>query len=264
MGGDETIATHTSVNNSICTFYATWFCPYAQRAWIALCAKGVSYKWVEAVLYEGDSSSKKSLTVAEKQRLTPGFVECSPRGLVPALLHGQAKVFDSIPLMEYIEEAFEGLSLLPREPETRAYIRAAILLWSELVIRRFYTLLMATTREGIEKGTVALIAGIEEMIPYFSPTGPFFSDHGFSLFECSALPWFQRIVVLKAYKSFSLPEREPFNRLSKWYAACLTVPSYANTIVDSERLIASYVGYAENTGTSNCSQLTKSTSQSEL
>ena len=123
---------------------------------------------------------------------------------------------------------------------------------------------MATTREGIEKGTVALLAGLEEMAPYFSQTCPFFSDDGFSLFECSALPWFQRIVVIKAYRSFVLPEREPFNRLTAWYEACLAVPSYANTVVDSGRLISNYVGYAENTGTSNCAQLTKSQSQAEF
>jgi glutathione S-transferase len=250
-------AQHPRLDNTCCIFYSTWFCPYAQRAWIALESKGVPYKWVEVVLYEGDPSSKRALSLAEKQRLAPGFVECSPRGLVPALLHEDARVFDSIPVIEYIEEAFEGPGLMPKSFASKALIRAGIMLWSELVIRRFYTLLMATSQEDIEKGTSALLVGFEEMVPYFSNEGPFFSSHGFSLFECSALPWFQRLVVLKAYRSFSLPEREPFNRLTEWYDACLKVPSFARTIVDSSKLVSSYVGYANNTGNNNCTQLTK-------
>jgi glutathione S-transferase len=240
-----------------CTFYATWFCPYAQRAWIALESKGVSFDWVEAVLYEGDPSSKRALPLAEKQRLVPGFVECSPRGLVPALLHADAKVFESIPVMEYIEEAFDGPSLMPINFACKAQIRAGILLWSELVVRRFYSLLMATSRDAIEKGAAALLAGFEEMVPYFSNEGPFFSSHGFSLFECSALPWFQRLVVLKAYRAFSLPDTDPFNRLTLWYNACLRVPSFSRTIVDSSKLISNYAGYANDSGSNNCTQLTK-------
>jgi glutathione S-transferase len=259
--GHATIAQHVSTNNPSCTFYATWFCPYAQRAWITLEAKGVAFKWVEAVLYEGDPSSKKALPLAEKQRLTPGFVECSPRGLVPAMSHSDAKLFDSIPLMEYIEEAFEGPNLLPKNFATRAWIRAGILLWSELVIRRFYSLLMSTSRDAIEKCTAALLAGFEEMTVYFCKDGPFFCSEGFSLFECSALPWFQRLVVLKAYRGFSLPDREPFNRLVLWYDTCLTVPAYARTVVDNSKLVSSYIGYADSTGCSNCSQLTKNQEQ---
>ena len=36
-----------------CVFYATFFCPYAQRVWIALEAKrkAVRYTWVEVNLY---------------------------------------------------------------------------------------------------------------------------------------------------------------------------------------------------------------------
>jgi glutathione S-transferase len=262
--GEATIAQRMGTHSPSCTFYSTWFCPYAQRAWIALESKGISYKWVEAVLYEGDPSSKRALSLAEKQRLTPGFVECSPRGLVPALLHCDAKIFDSMPVMEYIEEAFEGPNLLPKALACRALIRTGILLWSELIIRRFYSLLMATTADAIEKDTAALLAGFEEMVPYFSNEGPFFSSDGFSLFECSALPWFQRIMVLEAYRSFSIPDREPFTRFTVWYDACLRVPAFSRTVVDSSNLISNYVGYANNSARNNCTEITKAQGKSQV
>ena len=32
--------------------YCSWFCPYAQRAWVALEEKGVEYQYVEINPYE--------------------------------------------------------------------------------------------------------------------------------------------------------------------------------------------------------------------
>ena len=66
--------------------YAGWFCPFAQRAWIALEELGVDYEYVECELYEGGPHTKKSLPLAEKRRRNgDAFVACCPRGLVPGL-----------------------------------------------------------------------------------------------------------------------------------------------------------------------------------
>eukprot|EP00292_Cryptomonas_paramecium_P033712 CAMPEP_0113714270 /NCGR_PEP_ID=MMETSP0038_2-20120614/32503_1 /TAXON_ID=2898 /ORGANISM="Cryptomonas paramecium" /LENGTH=207 /DNA_ID=CAMNT_0000641187 /DNA_START=674 /DNA_END=1294 /DNA_ORIENTATION=+ /assembly_acc=CAM_ASM_000170 len=131
------------------------------------------------------------------------------------------------------------------------------MLWSELVVRKFYSLLMSKTPEAVELEKQALLAGFEEMVPYFCRDGNFFSSHGFSMFECSALPWFQRLPVLRKYRGFALPDGEPYRRLTAWYEACLAVPCFARTVVDETRLVQCYVGYANGTGTSNCAQLTK-------
>ena len=54
--------------------YCSWFCPFAQRAWIALEEKGIDYQYVEINPYEVDNSepggyTKKALQLAEKERL---------------------------------------------------------------------------------------------------------------------------------------------------------------------------------------------------
>ena len=65
-------------------FFSSWFCPYAQRAWIALEELGVAYEWVEIQPYRlrpDGSASKNPKTIEQKRLEFPGFVESSPKGL---------------------------------------------------------------------------------------------------------------------------------------------------------------------------------------
>ena len=59
--------------------YCAWFCPFAQRAWIALLEKGVPFEYIEYNPY------------AEK---TPEFLKLNPRGLVPVLEVGGKSVYE--------------------------------------------------------------------------------------------------------------------------------------------------------------------------
>ena len=51
--------------------YSAWFCPFAQRTWIALLEKGVDFELVEINPYDK----------------TPEFLAVNPLGLVPTLVH---------------------------------------------------------------------------------------------------------------------------------------------------------------------------------
>lgn len=245
-------------------FWSAFYCPYAQRAWIALEMKQIAYEWKETILYEDLPSSKKSLSLEEK-RIANGddFIDCSPRGLIPALRHGDARVWDSLALIEYIEEAFPcpdyPLALMPTDFQQRAHIRAGMALFSEVVIRRFYAFLMAEGPEARNAAALAYAKGFDECAPFFEGS-PFFSPFGFSLFECSSLPWYQRTLsVLKHYRGFELNSNncKSFKQWETWYSACLDMPGFAKTIVDETRLIDNYKGYADGTATSNAAQLTK-------
>jgi len=48
------------------------------------------------------------------------FTSASPRGEVPALVDGGARIFDSTIILEYIEDKWPTPPLLPREPAGRA------------------------------------------------------------------------------------------------------------------------------------------------
>ena len=60
--------------------------PFVQRVWIALEAKGIPYQYIEVDPY------KKPETL----------LEVNPRGLVPAIRHGNWGCYESTVLLEYV------------------------------------------------------------------------------------------------------------------------------------------------------------------
>ena len=247
-------------------FFTAWFCPFAQRAWIALEEKGVPYELVECELYEGDASSKVSLSLSEKHRRNPPeFARASPFGLVPAL-HDPARrdgayVNESLVCLHYIDEAFEcGPALMPTDALSRARIRTAICFFDEKVRPQFYAVLMREGEAGRAEAVAALNAGWLALAARLAPPeeGPYFLGAEFSAFECAVLPWFQRLEpVLGHWRGYALPSTQPFERWRVWYSACLARPGYSRTRVDRERLIANYAGYADNRATSDAAESTR-------
>ncbi|WP_300377629.1 glutathione S-transferase family protein [Henriciella sp.] len=84
--------------------------PYAQKVKISLREKGIDF---EARLPAGIGSGD-----------TPDdFMAGNPRGEVPFLRDGQAAIFDSTIILEYIEDKWPTPPMLPETPENRARAR---------------------------------------------------------------------------------------------------------------------------------------------
>merc|ERR1719160_2421369 len=115
--GEATISEKSQSQNL--RFFCSWFCPFAQRAWIALEEKGANYEYVPIEPYRPDPSkpggySKMPLSLDEKKRQYPDFMRASPSGLVPAIefkkyqldsgLWQVDRVHDSMACVEYVDE----------------------------------------------------------------------------------------------------------------------------------------------------------------
>ena len=239
-------------------FFSAWFCPFAQRAWIALEAKGVEYEYVECTLYEHNAATKVALPLETKRRLNPGFVEVSPIGLVPALIHPEAgaDAHESLTVVEYVDGAFPGAPLLPTDPGTRAHVRASVAFFDDKIRPQFYKVLMAQDAAAQAAAAAALVESWTALAARFCSLdeGPFFLGAQLGFFECAAVPWFIRLEpVLGHYRGVAVPPpgADPqWDRLHAWHDACIAHPAVAATLADRERLIGNYSGYASGKATS--------------
>jgi glutathione S-transferase len=87
--------------------YSARGCPYALRSRFALREKGVPYEHVEI-----DLKNKPA-----------DFLTLSPYGKVPLLLDGEARIYESAIINEFLDEKYPAPPLMPKEPEARAYVR---------------------------------------------------------------------------------------------------------------------------------------------
>ena len=83
---------------------------YAQKVKIALREKGLDFR--------AETPPALGSGKAEGQ-----FAAASPRNEVPALIDGDAQIFDSTIILEYLEDKFPSPPLLPRDPAARARAR---------------------------------------------------------------------------------------------------------------------------------------------
>jgi glutathione S-transferase len=81
--------------------------PYAQKVKLALYEKGISFEAKIPNLFGDD----------------PLFAAANPRREVPALIDGDARIFDSTIILEYLEEKWPDPPLLPASPAERARVR---------------------------------------------------------------------------------------------------------------------------------------------
>ena len=181
------------------TLVSHHLCPYVQRAAIALAEKGVAFERITI-----DLSAKPDW-----------FLAISPLGKVPLLIvreadGGEAVLFESSVICEYIEETQPGPRLHPAEALERARHRGWIEFCSAVLnaIWRFYS---ASDEAAFEKER----AGLGEMFDKLEAElgdGPFFTGEGFSLVDAvvrTRVPVFRRVRQARRHRR---PRRQAEDR----------------------------------------------------
>lgn len=90
--------------------YGYWRSSAAYRVRIALNLKGLNYQTKHVSLIDGDQRSAE-------------FLEINAQGLVPVLFDGNAHISQSLAILEYLEDMYTEVPLLPADPCNRATVR---------------------------------------------------------------------------------------------------------------------------------------------
>lgn len=210
--------------------YGSCFCPFVQRVWMSLEFKGLSYQYIELDPYKKPEA----------------LLAINPRGLVPALKHGDWGCYESTVLMEYLEDLNAGPPLLP---VGNAQLRAHCRLWADHVNRKivplFYQTLQAQELEKQLQYAEELKTEISRLVDVADPAGPFFLGPELSYVDVVFAPWMIRLGrVLKPYRAW--PDPEPGSRWASWMDAIEDCEAVKATTSTDELYLDSYERYAEN------------------
>jgi glutathione S-transferase len=183
--------------------YSAVVCPYAHRTRLVLLEKGIPFELIEIDL----------------QNKPEGFTQISPYGKVPALVHGDHRVWESAIINEYLEEVFPQPPLLPSHPGDRALARIWIDFANTRLVNAYGTLLRNPDPQAQAQATKELRDHLQfiETEALQSSEDPYWFGAAISLVDLTFYPWFERWVALEHYRNFhALSE---FPRLQRWREA---------------------------------------------
>ena len=228
-------------------FYCAWYCPFAQRAWMAQLHKEIDFEYIEVDPYR---ESTWWLKISRKRPKVPELD--SP----PGNANGPTTVIDSTRILEYLEDRVPDRNpLYPGDASARAELR----FWgdhiNERVVPYMYRFLEAHEPGDYRNDSRrALLEGLEELADAMSSEGPYFSGSALTAIDIMLVPFAYRIdALLGHYRDFSLPTSgETWSRYGRWHQNMRNTRIFQGTLSDPENyrqgLIEHYLPYSQGKG----------------
>lgn len=171
-------------------------CPYVQRAAIVLAEKQVPFERVMI-----DLSDKPDW-----------FRAASPLGKVPLLRVGDRYLFESTPIVEFLDETCAP-RLHPADPLDRARHRAYIEFASQ-ILNGIGALYSVTDDTGFSAASAALKQKFGHLEEIIAPEGPFFAGPSFCLVDAAFAPVFRYFDVFESFVALDI--FEDLVRVTAW------------------------------------------------
>lgn len=146
----QTLYSHSQPTSNNLTFFGNSFCPFAQRVWIALELIGVPYRYVEVSEHDW-TLPLDPLSGTGRICNIPDMIEVNPESNIPCIRHNNFGVWESLVILEYLEDLAMGHSLFV-PAVGNAQLKAHSRLWVDFINRRilpvFYALLLTPEEEA--------------------------------------------------------------------------------------------------------------------
>lgn len=193
---------------------------YCQRVRIVLEEKGIFAEVVDT----------------PKNNLTEEILELSPYATLPVLVDRDVCLYDSVTLMEYLDERFPHPPLLPVYPVARANIRLYIKRiesdWCTLHDQIVDGDLKDAAKKKATKQLKSLITGAA---PIFKEK-PFFMNDEFSLVDCCIAPILWRLPLV----DIEIPKDNKNRPINEYMKSVFTRKSFINSLTELEKEIRSF------------------------
>ena len=188
---------------------------YCHRVRIVLAEKGISSEMIES----------------SKDNIDPEILEISPYATLPVLVDRDVCLFDSVTLMEYLDERFPHPPLLPVYPVLRANIRLYIkrieLDWGS----RFDQLADGNLKEAQAKKVRQELKSLVVSSCALLKEKPFFMNDEFSLVDCCIAPMLWRLPSI----GIEIPNDAKHKPLNLYMKRVFTKPSFIESLTEQER-----------------------------
>jgi len=192
---------------------------YSHRVRIVMAEKGITGEIIDSNL---DSLSDELLQV-------------SPYAELPVLVDRDVCLYDSVVLMEYLDERFPHPPLLPVYPVSRAEIRLFIQriqkdwceMFDNLVSAKLSDSELKKTRQEFKSQIIALSPILKEK--------PFFMSEDFSLVDCCIAPILWRLPLI----GIELQKDTKTKPIYAYMQRIFTKPCFINSLSELERDIRS-------------------------
>lgn len=226
---------HSKMAASRPKLYTNRFCPFNQRAWMALLHKGVDFEYVEQNPYDK----------------SPEWLAISPKGLAPVIVHNGHSIYESAVCIEYADEAFTtDIALLPKDP----YLRAVQRIWSDHIAKKvvpnFFGMLIKKTEEEREKTKQDLLEALSYLFQHASPTGPFFGGDQVQMVDLMLAPYALIFYMLRHYRDFDVSKMANYDRFKTWVDAVGEVDGVKKTQQPRDQVLQYFQKYNDGTAKS--------------
>lgn len=226
--------------------YSAWYCPFAQRAWLALIHKALDFETIEIDPYD---KNEQWLGISRQTGMVPVVVQ-------PVAGATDLTVVDSNRIIEFVDNAYPQN---PRLLSVDANEQAEQKYWMDFVGRQiipyFYRFLKcqdAGSQQDEMRDT--MLVGLDNFTQAMSDKGPFFSGQSFGAVDIAFIPFAYRInILLHYYRDFKLPtEGVVWQRYQQWFNAVVALPTFQQTVATpanyDEQLISFYLPYSHGGG----------------
>lgn len=201
--------------------YINVTCPYAQRVWSARNIKGLSQIQIVPIDLQDRPAWYKE--------------KVYPPNKVPAIEHNGKITGESLDLLEYLENNFEGPKLFPTDPAKKEAAAELLKYTDTFTKNSFIALTKPDSEVAQEAGPV--LDYLENALGNFSD-GPFLLGQ-LSVVDIAYGPFVERFhVVFPVLKNYDITAGRP--KLLKWIQELHKIEGYAKTVSDPEIIVETY------------------------